>query len=273
MSDQTIVKSNALVEASYRLSVQEQRIMLAAIAQVSPHAQPTDEIMYTVSAHDFIGMTGQSLKHAYQELKDAALRLMRREVRIFLEPNGGGKKTKVRLTRWVQTIGYVEDEGKIELRFGKDVLPYLCQLREQFTVYNLRDVAKMTSGYGIRLYEMLAQWKKVGQKEITIEWLRHRLQLEDKYPNIRDLKRRVIDPAIADINNTSDLWVKVDQRKTGRRVTHLCFTFGPKSDEKPEKKRGRPKKINIYDDKFLAQHANPGESREAAIRRLKAIHG
>lgn len=269
MMESKIVKSNALVEASYRLSVQEQRIMLAAISQVHPNSQPTDEVMYSVSAEDFVDITGQSLKHAYQELKDAVLRLMRREVRIYSEPNGNGKKRKTLLTRWVQTISYVENEGRIELRFGKDVLPYLCQIKEQFTIYHLKDVAKMSSAYGIRLYELLIQWKKVGQKEISIDWLRERLQLQDKYPNIRDFKRRVIEPALYDINETSDLWVELTQRKTGRKVTHFTFIFGLKDEKKNQRKSKKLEKVDIYDDHFLSKHARPGETKDQAIRRLK----
>lgn len=265
-----IVKSNALVEASYRLSVQEQRIILAAMSQVHPTTSPTDEIMYSITAEDFGDLTGQALKHVYQELKDAALRLMRREVRIYSEPNGKGKRKRVLLTRWVQTIAYVENEGKIELRFGKDVLPYLCQLQEQFTIYNLKDVAKMTSAHSIRLYETLVQWKKIGVKEVSLEWLRDRFELKDKYPNIRDFKRRVIEPALSDINSTSDLWVKFDQKKTGRRVTHFIFTFGLKEDRKKKTSVSKkPTKKDLQDPKFLAKHGQPGEYTPDVIRRLK----
>jgi len=270
MKESSIIKSNALVDASYRLSVQEQRIILAAMSQVHYSTKPTDEVMYSITAEDFGDITGQALKHVYQELKEAALRLMRREVRIYSEPNGKGKKKRVLLTRWVQTVAYVENEGKIELRFGKDVLPYLCQLQEQFTIYNLKDVAKMSSAHSIRLYETLAQWKKIGVKEVSLEWLRDRFQLEDKYPNIRDFKRRVIEPALNDINNTSDLWVECDQKKTGRRVSHFIFKFGLKEDQKKKKTtRKKTAKIDIYSDSFLSKHARPGETKDQAIRRLK----
>lgn len=237
MSQPDIYKSNALVEAQYRLSVAEQRIILACIKQVRRDEKITDDELYSVSATQIAELSGTSTKQAYRELEKAALRLKQRDVRLFEEPNGQGKKRKVMVTGWVQTIIYIEDEGRVELRFTKDMLPYLSELSTQFTRYSLADVAQMTSGHAIRLYELLCQWRNLGRREVSIEWLRQAFQLNDKYPAIKDFKRWVIAPAIEQINEHSPLWVKYVQRKTGRRVSHLTFIFGEKPSEKPIKAR------------------------------------
>lgn len=236
MDSALVYKSNALVEASYRLSVYEQRIILGCIAQVRRDQPLTDQQLYAVSAQQIADMTGTSLGTAYQNLKAASERLYRREVTLHEAPNGNGKG-KVRLTRWVQTVEYREAEGLVALRFGTDMVPYLSQLTEQFTRYALTDVAHMDSAHAIRLYELLCQWRDAGQREVSIEWLRDAFQLEGKYPAIKDFKRWVIQPAVDQINEHSPLWVKWDQRKTGRRVSHLTFTFGEKAPEKPQKPR------------------------------------
>ena len=131
------------------------------------------------------------------------------------------------------TIVYIEEEGRVELRFTKDMLPYLSELTEQFTRYALADVAKMTSAYAIRLYKLLIQWRGAGERVIELDWLREALQLEGRYSNIRDLKRRVLEPAVAQVNELSPLWVQWEQRKTGRSVTHIAFSFGEKPNSKP----------------------------------------
>lgn len=264
MASPQVYKSNALVEAQYRLSIAEQRIMLACISQVRRDQSLTDEVLYSVSAAEIAAMSNTSTKQAYRELEKAALRLKRREVRLIQEPNGQGHKRKVMVTGWVQTIIYVEEEGRVELRFTKDMLPYLTLLTEQFTRYALADVAQMTSAHGIRLYELLSQWRSAGEREVEIGWFRQTLQLEDKYPAIKDLKRRVIEPAIEQINELSPLWVKWEQRKTGRRVSHLKFTFGEKASEKSSKSRTSPR-IN-HDDTTTPPHQDgptAGRSRRA----------
>ncbi len=273
MSAPMIYKSNALVEASYRLSVQEQRIVLACISQVRRDEAVTDEVLYSVTAADLAQLSGTAIEAAYSELKAAALRLRRREVRLTQEPNGKGKKPSVMITGWVQTIIYREGEGRVELRFTRDMLPYLTELTRQFTRYALADVAQMDSAHAIRLYELLIQWESKGSREISVEELREWLQLEDRYPLMADLRRWVIEPSVAQINEHSPLSVTFEQRKTGRRVSHLQFTFGPK--KKPTKAAGKapakaaaPAKAGRLTDAEISRRARPGESWEEARARL-----
>lgn len=283
MNTQQIYKSNALIEASYRLSVYEQRIILGCIAQVRRDEPLTDQRLYTVSAQQIAQDAGVSVDRAYQHLKAASERLFRREVTLHEAPNGGGG-AKVRLTRWVQEVVYQKDQGTISLRFSQPMVPYLSQLTEQFTRYALTDIAHMDSAYAIRLYEMLCQWRDVGQREVSIEWLREAFQLEGKYPAIKDFKRWVIQPAIEQVNEHSPLWVKWEQRKTGRRVSHFIFTFGEKAIEKKgQKKRKedakklgppgeRPSVYGIPPD-VIQKYARPGESwSDSALRAKDALH-
>ena len=270
-SKSMVYKSNALVEAAYRLSVQEQRIILACIGQVRRNEPVTDEVLYSITAGDLASVAGIAISDAYKELKDAALRLKRREVRLTQEPNGKGKKPSIMITGWVQTIIYREGEGRVELRFTKDMLPYLTGLQREFTRYALSDVAKMSSAYGIRLYELLMQWPE-GKRVIDVEELRHWLQLENRYPLMADFRRNVIEPAVKQINEHSPISVSWDQRKTGRKVTHLQFTFSPKEtvtsvlidDSKTHKKR--PVITKAEAENF----AKVGETYEMLYQRLSS---
>jgi plasmid replication initiation protein len=281
MDSALVYKSNALIEASYRLSIYEQRIILGCIAQVRRDEALTDQRLYTVSAQQIADMTGTQLGTAYQNLKTASERLFRREVTLHEAPNGQGG-AKIRLTRWVQEVVYQKDQGTIALRFSQPMVPYLSQLTEQFTRYALTDIARMDSAHAIRLYEMLCQWRGAGQREVSIEWLRNAYQLDDKYPAIKDFKKRVIQPSIEQINEHSPLWAKWEQRKTGRRVSHLIFTFGEKEPEKasvtgersskrkPTRKTSRSSQGAIYGIPMsvIEAAAQPGESYEDAALRL-----
>jgi plasmid replication initiation protein len=263
-----IYKSNSLVEASYRLSVTEQRMILACISQIPRGESVTDEVMYSVTAQDIAELSETNARTACRDLQEAALRLKRREVRIEKETNGNHKRKKVLICGWVQSIQYIENEGRVELRFNKDMLPYLSLLSEQFTKYHLKNVAKMSSTYAIRLYELLAQWREQEMREVEVEWLRGALQLGDKYPAIKDFKKRVIEPAVAQINEHSDLKLSYGQRKTGRVVTHLLFSFSPK--QPPQSKSVKTEKPKVLSDEYVSQHALPGESWEQARRRLSS---
>ena len=75
-----VYKSNALVEAAYRLSVQEQRIVLACISQVRRDEPVTDEVMYSVTAEEVATMAGVPIESSYSQLKEAALQIGRAHV-------------------------------------------------------------------------------------------------------------------------------------------------------------------------------------------------
>ena len=281
--DQPVYKSNALVEASYRLTPAEQRIMLACISQVRRDQPITDDVLYSVSVADYAALSGTESHSVYKELADAALRLKRREVWITERPNGNGSREETLVTGWVQSIRYRKTEGRVELRFTKDMLPYLTQLTEQFTRYTLGDAGRLNSGYAIRLYELLCQWRDAGERVVSVEWLRDAFMLDGKYAALKDLKRRVIVPAVEQINEHTSLWVKWDQRKTGRRVSHLVFTFGEKlsqdeaNTDKQRKRKPKPTKKGqggargaIYGIPMsvIEAKAQPGETAEDVALRL-----
>jgi plasmid replication initiation protein len=265
-----VVKSNALVEASFRLGLNEQRLILACISQVRRDNPVTDQIMYSISASEFSKICGIDPKTSYRELKLAALTLKRREVRITKEPNGKGRHKKTLVAGWVQSIEYSEGDGFVSLRFNHDILPYLSELNRCFTTYKLKNVVRMSSSYGVRIYELLAQWGDFGTREVSLEWLRGALSLEGQYQKMCNFKARVLNPAIEDINKNSDLWVKWEQKKTGRNVTHLIFQFGLKEDQKSKPSKSEIK-IQGVEKSTIEKDARPGETYEQAALRIKKL--
>jgi plasmid replication initiation protein len=270
----TVVKANSLIQAGYRLTLAEQRVLLSAIAQIGRDDEPTDQVTYTVTANALSDMTGTTARRAYQELAEAAHRLYRREVRIERGPNGEaeGPRGRVTMTRWVQDVDYIPDEGRVELRFAHSILPYLSLLQREFTTYRLRHVATMRSTHGVRLYELLQQWRQHGEREIGIDELRRMFGVEGRYPSIADLKARVIRPAVRDVNECSDLRVEWGQRKAGRRVVAIQFTFRPRADG-DEKRRQEPRRVGRGGEPSRAEierQARPGETWDQVTQRLRA---
>jgi plasmid replication initiation protein len=266
----TVYKANEVVEAGYKLTLNEQRVILACIAQVNSAEKllATDE--FELSAKDFARLFSISEDRAYSELQGIAKTLYQRSVTLH-NPDPKRPKLKKIETRWISSIGYMPEEGKITLCFSQKMLPYLSELKGQFTRYKIEHIGNMTSVYAIRLYELLMQWKTTGVREVEVGWLKKQFRIEDLYPDMSDLKKRVIDPAIKDINAHSNYQVSLGQRKTGRRVTHFIFTFAEKQPAKP-KAAAKPKEKIIFGLKQseIEKGARPGESWEQAATRIKA---
>jgi len=265
-----IVKSNALIEASYQLNLNEQRLILACISKIRRDEAVTDQIMYSISAAEFSKICETDIKTAYRDLEAAALSLKRRELQIIEKPNGEGRHEEKLIVNWVQSVKYVEGKGIVRLRFNHDMLPYLSELNKSFTSYKLKNVVRMSSSYGVRFYELIIQWKNLKEREVSIDWLREILQLNGKYVAIKDFKKYVLEPGMKDINKNSDLWAKWEQKKEGRKVTHLKFKFGFKEQRKPKSPQSEIKIYGIQKS-IIEKHAKPGEGYKEAALRIKKL--
>jgi len=271
---ETVVKANALVEAGHRLSLAEQRVVLAAITQIRRDEVPDSRTWYSVTAGGLADVAGLEASDAYDCLEAAVKRLYERSITITEKPNGEAGQpdpagTDVLQCRWVQAARYIRTEGRVELMFSEPVTPYLAQLKSHFTKYQLKNVAPMRSRFGPRLYELLAQWRQAGEREVSIDWLQE--VWETAYQRVYEFKRKAINPAVQDVNEYSDIFVEVGYRKTGRSVTHVQFRFWPKRTSHANKVANEPESATSkrLSDEYVRRHAKPGETWEDATRRLR----
>ena len=231
-----ISKDNRLIEAAYKLTLDEQRLLLAVMAVVDTHpSKPVAkaETPVEITASEITGLLSVSADGAYKLLQAAAERLYERSVIIDYpdsNPNPDDPDITRTRTRWVSAIDYLPKRGSVRLFLASKIIPYINQLGGAYTSYRLQHVAQMTSVYAIRLYELLVQWQMQGEREVEIEWLKRQFMVPENYSRIFDLKKRVIQPAVDQINEHSNLWVKYSQKKFGRQVVALQFQFGPKEN-------------------------------------------
>ncbi|EMR3860339.1 replication initiation protein [Acinetobacter baumannii] len=265
-----VVKSNQVIEASYQLSAVEQRIVLAAISRIPKNQPITDDELYPVSV-DELKQLGVHEKTAYRDLKEGINRLYERSINLSIDD----KSIKM---RWVQEIQFLDSQSVIGIRFSKPILPFISNLSREFTKYALSDIAGINSGYGIRIYELLVQYRQIGKREISVESLRTMLELGKKYPLFADFKNRVIDTAIDQINEYSPLKVTYEQKKTGRKVTHIIFSFKEKSKSITHTSKDfyqlSDAQINLFGNQLSRLHelshlASEGESYEILAAKIK----
>lgn len=261
--NQDIVKSNALIEAVYNPgSVYQMRLLMAALMQVKAKETLDYKHRYYITANALADLTGTKAVDNYKDLKKAAKDLMNTTVTIKDNPNGE-KLGRTLLINLVSSCEYLDNEGRVGLRFTEEILPYVSELKKRFTKYQAKYVMPMRSSYGIRLYELCLQWMGE-EREFEVEEFKRLFGLENKYKSIKDLKLRVIEPALNDINTYSDIRVKFGQRKAGRNVSHFQFMI--------VKSAKKEKPLGIRNWITKNQKARPGESWDDAIKRLRNEH-
>lgn len=232
-----IVKDNALIQASYTLDLTEQRLILLAIFQSRETGEgiASDSLLH-VHAHTYAEHFNVNKSTAYTVMKDACKGLFDRYV-TYHDKNPKTGKDRSFHCRWVDKIGYEKDTGIVYLRFTHDVVPLITRLEEQFTSYELEQVKNLNSGYAIRLYELLIQWRSIGKTPVfELQQFRQQLGVEEsKYSRMSDFKKYVLDFAIKQINEHTDITVKYEQHKQGRVIIGFTFKFKVKAKSKSKK--------------------------------------
>lgn len=226
-----VVKDNALINASYGLSLVEQRLILLAIVGAR---QTNENINFDrpliVTADAYMKAFSVSRNAAYDALKTACNDLLERK---FSYQDASTGKLIRHTGRWVSNVGYAVNDAFVTLRFAQDIahlIPLIGELNSHFTSYELMQVSNLNSGYAVRLYELCISWRKTGKvPKIELHALRDKLGvLDDEYQRMERFKTRVLDYAVQQINEHTDIIVKYEQHKTGRKVTGFTFSFRQK---------------------------------------------
>lgn len=247
MKKDLVVKDNVLINASYTLDLVEQRLILLAILAARESNTPTDQDL-TVHVDSYINHFNVHRNTAYQALQDASRNLFERRFSYQkLTPKGN---VEVVTSRWVQRISYVENEALVRIKFSDDVVPLITNLEKHFTSYELEQVSSLSSVYAVRLYEVLIAWRSVGRVAmIELQELRSRLGvLDTEHQRMEAFKRRVLEPAIEQINKFTDINADYEQHKQGRSIIGFSFKF--KSKPKPKPKEITPKRDKDTIDMF-----------------------
>lgn len=260
MSD-LIVKDNALMNASYNLALVEQRLILLAILEARETGKGINaNDPLTVHASSYINQFNVERHTAYQALKDACKDLFARQF-SYQEKRERGR---INITsRWVSQIGYMDDTATVEIIFAPAVVPLITRLEEQFTQYDIEQISELSSAYAVRLYELLICWRSTGKTPIIdLTEFRKRLGvLDTEYTRTDNLKIRVIELGLKQINEHTDITASYEQHKKGRTITGFSFKFKQKKKTKLEAPKNsdsgtsKPKNVEVSTN-FVKQPEN-----------------
>ena len=254
MKKDLVVKTNRLNQAFQVLSLAEFHIVQLAIVDARDTGTGlTTDMPLRIDALRYADVFGTTRQNAYMRMKEAEETLFNRRFSFFDED---GKLVK---SRWISQVKYLDNEGAIEIVFTPAVVQGISRIngvKEFFTQYLLSQTAQLKSVYSSRLYELLIQWRSTEKTPIiNLEDFRAQLGIEEnQYKLMSDFKKRVLDLAINDINEKTDIKVTYQQHKKGRSISGFSFTFKQKKTDNQliENKRD-PNTIDIFSTMTDAQ--------------------
>ena len=246
-----VVKSNYLVEASYRLTTQEQRLLLHLVSLIKPNDQ--DFHSYQIRIKEFNELIGIQDEAGYSRTK-ALTKTLRERTVIIRDP----KNDTELQAGWLSSAKYFNRKGYVELRFDPELKPYLLQLKEFFTQYEFKNVIQLKRVHSIRLYELLKQYERIGERLFEVEELKRIMGIRpDEYKFYANFKKKVLEPARIELKKRTDLNFNYKEKKQGHKIVHLLFKIKSQkiNTEEPEAPAGDESEIkNVELNKRLQEY-------------------
>lgn len=214
-----------LIHAVQRLDVRPKQLLLTAISHVNPtlplNQQPRP-FTVDITAQQWTETWGER-KNPYRDLKEAAELLNGK--RFWLQST----KLKKSWRNWITGAEYHEREARITIQLHHDLMPYLCGAMPVFSTMKILHIKGLRSFASIRLYELMNQFKPSGVRQVSLVELRSLLANKEAHPRFTDFRRKVLDKAVSEINDKTDLEISWEPVKKGRAVSGVKFFIGVSS--------------------------------------------
>jgi plasmid replication initiation protein len=234
IKDLTVTQSNPLVEATYprtihrrdgtevdidmKVSTRAHKVSRLIISLINPKDE--DLRFYKIDISTLKTYLGYKPNFPngkfYQDLRDIAMRLNQQPIEIRPEP----KRLITAFFISSYELNYKTGEAIFEI--SGQLKPFLLQLKNNFTSVHLSNIPKLSSGYSIRLYELLYQFKTIGKRSFDdIDRLQQ--MIGSSYDKYSHFKARVLEPVKKDITKNTNITFEYEEVKTGKKITKLIF--------------------------------------------------
>ncbi|MBL7818840.1 MAG: replication initiation protein [Saprospiraceae bacterium] len=225
-------KANELVEARYRFDIWETRLFLKFLSLLGREEEEFKEY-YKFYLTDFVKDFKLENAHAtYKSIEQAGHEMVKKV--ITLESKDEGRKARVYTGLFTEFIITDEDDSQnyAKISVSKWLRPYLVALKDRYLSYDLSNIASLSSPYYVRIYELLKQYEKIGHRRFTVEDLKFKMELENKYKSYGHFKQDIIEPAKRNIEAYCDIVFEYEEIKKGRKVVELLFHISSKKEKK-----------------------------------------
>ena len=252
-----IRQSNRLIEAKYRLTKYEQRMVIAICSQLDSNSKDFETIKISVA--DMAKFCNFDATKAYSHVKKKKKKLSTRSLEIKM-PNGDWY-----ITHWLQSSYYRSKESVIEYNIDPRLKPELLQLKAAYLSTAAAPLMEFNRDYSARLYFLLKKMLKIREFTYDLDFFRDRFQLSKSYQQAGHMKDKIFEPAIYEINEKSDIQVEHEYIKEGRSYKKIHFVVTLKKAIDPPSVLEQPPQKH----KKTAKKDLTAEEQEAVDRLIK----
>ncbi|HEM4815017.1 TPA: RepB family plasmid replication initiator protein [Streptococcus suis] len=278
LSKRKVVEHNSLITSIAKMDKTPLKMFELAVSCINTEEPPKDNIVY-LSKRDLFAFFNVSDNDKHSRFKQAVEKMQKQAFFQIKEEQGKGFKFKS-----IVPIPYVEwtdynDEVKIE--FHREIMPYLINLKKNFTQHALSDIAELNSKYSIILYRWLSmnynqyehysvkggrradQVESYRNPSISVKELRIMTDTINEYKDMNNFTKKVLNKPLEEINTHTSFNVTYEKVKKGRSIDSIVFHI--------EKKRcADDNSYKLNDKMYQAEQAKKEETEDRlAIEAMK----
>ncbi|PWK17093.1 replication initiator protein [Arcicella aurantiaca] len=209
-----LIKTNPIINAKFDITAVQMKVFLKVVASIDQSGDEMPEI--SISIKEFQEFVGGKAKNIHSYLQDELTKLRKKD--LYYEDD------RIRLeASFFSSIIYHKKEGYFTFEFSKNIKPFLLQIKDNFTVLDIRNIMYLDSIYAIRFYEFCKEFERFRTFEFEVDELKEKFGLTDRYKNYFDFKLKVISQARAELIKNSELYFDFEEIKIGKKVVRLKF--------------------------------------------------
>ena len=230
LNSNKVVQHNELIKGVAHMDLMPLKIFELCVSEIDTDSPPENNILF-ISKKRLFDFFGSTDSNRHSRFKQAVKKLQEQSVFQVVSLNNKGKEEYISIVP-IPTIKWNNYSDEIEIEFNKHIMPYLINLKENFTQYLIRDIGKLSSKYSIVLYKWISMnynlYEKYGNLNhknpyIEIAELREFTNTANEYLRIDNFFREIIDKPLKDINDNTFFSVSYEKKRFGKQILGVQF--------------------------------------------------
>ena len=239
-NDSVVTQANRLIESRWttHMTEQEQKLLAFIISETKESdldvaSKLNQNKQIAISAKEFAEILNTSTANIYRDAPKLAQSIIEKSFQLPFTGKDG-------LPAWerLTIVTYMSyDSGVLTININSAAIKYLLYIKEfTYTSYKLENVLRLGSTYAIKIYQMLKQYEKIGQRKFSVVDLKHTLAIQEKktYERYSQFKRGVLEVSKAHINEHTDIHIEYEEIKLGKSVDKIRFFIKTKQTQREQ---------------------------------------
>lgn len=228
-----VVKGNELIQQNrFELSLPEQKTIAYICSMIKPIDSKNSinetsyQLEYEFNVRDYCKVCGIDYAGGknYKDVKATIKKLADRSMWL----DDGESET---LMRWLSYVKINKKSEKVQIEIDRTIAPFLFDLQEKFTQYQLYNILAMKSAFSVRIYELMKSYAFQKSKTFNLDELKRLLGVENvkSYDRFPDFRRYVLEKAQEEINELTDIDIYFEPILKGRKTVKVKFRIENKN--------------------------------------------